>query len=124
MRASALAESAGRFRNLPAVCHTRLRRLDIADGDLTGAAILLGIEGDLLALVEAAHAGALEGGGMDEHVLAAIIRRNKAEALLRIIELYGARVHGISFSLAWVQLNSGGLNEATCSSVFSMLGGF
>jgi hypothetical protein len=35
---------------------------------------------------------------MDEHVLAAIIRRNKAEALLSIVELYSARIHGIPFT--------------------------
>jgi hypothetical protein len=87
----------GDFYNLPAV-FLQLRGLDIADGDLAGAAILLGIEGNLLTLVEAAHAGALEGRGVDEYVLAAVIRRNKAEALLIIVELYSARVHGIPFT--------------------------
>jgi hypothetical protein len=32
---------------------------------------------------------------VDEHVLAAVIWRNKAEAL---VELYSARVHGIPFT--------------------------
>jgi hypothetical protein len=98
MRSFAFAETAGGFCYLPAVSHSSLRRLDIADGDLTGAAILLGIEGDLLTLVEGAHAGALEGRGVDEHILAAIIRRNEAEALLIVVELYGARIHGIPFT--------------------------
>ena len=47
--------------------------MDIADGDFAGAAVLLSVEGDLLTLVEAAHAGALEGRGVDEHVLAAVV---------------------------------------------------
>src|SRR5271165_3012035 len=111
-RPFAFAGSAGRFFNLPAVSHPRLRSLDIADGDLAGASILLGVEGDLLTLVEAAHAGALERRGVDEHVLAAVVRRDKAEALLIIVELYSARVHGIPFTgLGTVEPRR--LNEAT-----------
>ena len=72
--------------------------MDIADGDFAGAAVLLSVEGDLLTLVEAAHAGALEGRGVDEHVLAAVVRSNKAEALLIIVELYSACVHEIPFT--------------------------
>jgi hypothetical protein len=36
---------------------------------------------------------------MDEHVLAAIVRLDEAEAFLTIVELYGARVHGDILSL-------------------------
>src|SRR5262245_4431798 len=58
-----------------------LQGLDIGDGDLAGAAIGFGIERDFLALGEAAQAGALQGGGVDEHVLAAIVRLDEAETL-------------------------------------------
>jgi hypothetical protein len=94
----AFAGSAGRFLQSPGSFSSWLRGLNIADGDLAGTAIFLSVEGDLLTLVEGAHAGALEGCGVDEHVLAAVIWRNKAEALLIIIELYSARVHGIPFT--------------------------
>ena len=47
------------------------RRLEGPDGGLAGAAILLGIEGNLLPFVETAEAGALQGGGVNKHVLAA-----------------------------------------------------
>ena len=73
-------------------------RLDISHGDLTRAAIFLGIEGNLLALVQRAHASALERGGMDEYVLAAVIGLNEAEALLVIVEFDCAGLHtSVSF---------------------------
>ena len=74
--------------------------LDVADGDLAGAAVLLRVERDLLTLVEATQPGALQGGGVDEYVLAAIVRLDEAEALLTIIEFYGARRHLDILSLA------------------------
>src|SRR6202035_5842904 len=55
----------------PLMCPSRLRGLDVADGGLAGAAVLLGVERDLLAFDETGHAGPLERGRMDEHVLAA-----------------------------------------------------
>ena len=61
-----------------------LCRLDVVDGNLAGAAILRRVEGNLLAFDEAAHAGALKSGGMDEHVLAAVVRLDEAEALLSL----------------------------------------
>jgi len=88
-----------RFSLLLALC-----RLDIADGGLAGAAILLGIEGDLLALDQPTHPGALERGGMDENVLATIVRLNEAEAFLIIVELHGARIHRNILSLIEVHL--------------------
>jgi len=75
-------------------------RLDVADCDLARAAVFLGIEGHLLTFVESAHAGAFQGRCMDEYVLAAIVPLNEAEALLTVVELYGARVHGDILSLA------------------------
>src|SRR5918998_2882660 len=74
-----------------------LRGLDRADRDLAAARIVLRVELHLLALAQAADAGALERSGVDEHVLLAIVRLNEAEAFLVVIELYGARNHGISF---------------------------
>src|SRR5258706_10006890 len=70
-----------------------LERLDGADRDFAGTAVFLRVEGDLLTFAETANAGALQSGGVDEHVLAAIIRRDEAETLLTIVELYGARNH-------------------------------
>lgn len=49
----------------------RSRGLDVADRDLAGLAVFLSVKGDLLTLVEAVQAGALERGRVDEHVLAA-----------------------------------------------------
>src|SRR6267142_2028846 len=69
--------------------------LDVADGDLAGAAVFLSVEGNLLTLVESMHAGALQRRRMDEYVLAAVVRLDEAEALLTVVELYGARGHSI-----------------------------
>src|ERR1700730_14852990 len=69
-------------------CH-----LNVRDGSLAGAAVLLGIEGNLLTLAETAQAGALQRGGMDENVLAAIVRLDESEAFLIVVELYGAVGH-------------------------------
>jgi hypothetical protein len=82
-----------------------LRRLDGAHGDLAAAAVFLSIEHDLLALHQPAHAGALERGGVNEDVLAAVIRLNEAEAFLVVIELHGARSHGDILSLIELHLN-------------------
>ena len=78
---------------------TALRRLDVAHGDLATAAVFLGVEGNLLALDQSTHAGALERGGMDEDVLASVIRLNEAEAFLIVIKFHGARIHGDILSL-------------------------
>src|SRR3712207_4351528 len=67
--------------------------LDVVDSHFAGSAVLGGVEGDLLAFHEVAHAGTLQGRRMDEHVLAAVARLNEAEALLRVVELYGAHGH-------------------------------
>ena len=71
--------------------------LNVTDGDLASTAVFLGIEGDFLAFDEATHSGALERGGMDKHVLAAIIGLNEAEAFLVVVELHGALIHKLSF---------------------------
>jgi hypothetical protein len=73
--------------------------LDGAHGDLAGAAIFLRIEGNLLAFDQPAHSGALERGGVDKDVLAAVIRLNEAEAFLVVVELHGALIHKDILSL-------------------------
>src|SRR3954468_13524409 len=79
--------------------HPTLRGLDGVDGDLAGAAVLGGVEGDLLALDEAAQARALQRGGVDEHVLGAVVRLDEAEAFLVVVEFHGARNHrGVLFA--------------------------
>jgi hypothetical protein len=80
-------------RERSGVVISALDGLDGADGDLAGLTVFLGIEGDLLTLGKAAHASALESGGVYEHILAAVIRLNEAEAFLIVVELYGARNH-------------------------------
>jgi aryl-alcohol dehydrogenase-like predicted oxidoreductase len=71
-----------------------LGELDRADGGLAVAGIVSRVESHLLTLAQASDAGALQRGGVDEHVLLAIIRQDKAEASLVIVELNGARIHG------------------------------
>jgi len=83
-----------------------LSRLDVADRDLAGATIFLGIEGDLLAFDQPTHSAALKRGGMDENVLAAIVRLNEAEAFLVVVEFHGARIHEDILSLIEVHLIS------------------
>src|SRR6476469_2066128 len=71
-----------------------LRGLDGVDRDLAAAPIFGDVERDLLAFGEAAQSGALERGGVDEHVLAAIVRLDESEALHLVVELNGTRHHG------------------------------
>src|ERR1700733_13103924 len=51
---------------------------------LAALAVELRFERKLLAFVERAHAGALDGADMHEHVVAAVVRLNEAEALCRV----------------------------------------
>ena len=74
-----------------------LRGLDRAYGDLAGAAVFLGVVSDLLAFDETTHTSPLESGRMDEHVLAAVVRGDEAEALLVVVELNRALVHEHAF---------------------------
>lgn len=75
-----------------------LRSLNVVDGDLAGAAIFRRVEGNLLALDEVAHAGALKGGRVDKNILAAIGGLDKAEALHVVVEFYSARNHRCNLS--------------------------
>ena len=70
-----------------------LDSLDVANGDLAGATIFLGVERDLLAFAETAHTCALECCCVDENVLAAVIRLDKAEAFLIVVEFNCADLH-------------------------------
>src|SRR3984885_8371084 len=51
---------------------------------LAAHAVDLRFERKLLAFIERTHAGAFDGADMDEHVVAAVIRLNEAEALCRV----------------------------------------
>src|SRR5438105_2537478 len=71
--------------------------LDGVDRDLAAARIVRGVEGHLLAFMQVVDAGALERGGMNKHILLAVIRRDEAEAFLSVVELDDARNHEMSF---------------------------
>src|ERR1700741_588683 len=58
--------------------------LQLAGRGLAGALVAFEFEGDLLAFVQRAQAGALHGGDVHEHVRAALVRLNEAEALLAV----------------------------------------
>jgi hypothetical protein len=70
--------------------------LEIAGGLL--AAFGDDLVADFLTFVERTHSGALDGADVHEHILGAIIRLNKAEALLGIEELYSSNRHRSSLS--------------------------
>src|SRR5215204_4295239 len=53
----------------------------------------LGLEGDLLILIQVAQSSALDSADVHEHIVAAAIRLNEAEALLRVEPLHGALSH-------------------------------
>ena len=67
-----------------------LGQLDLGGLLAATAAIVLNHEGDLVALVEAVDASALERAHVKKHVLRAIGRLNEAKALGEVEELHGA----------------------------------
>jgi hypothetical protein len=71
----------------------KLKHLQCADGNFAGAGIFCRVEAHLLTFYEPENARALKRRGMHENVIATIIRSNKAEALLAIVELNGAGIH-------------------------------
>ena len=76
------------------------RRLKLDRLRSLAALVRLGLEGDPLAVGQGAEAGALDRGDMDEHVLAAVVRRDEAVALRRIEEFHGAVLtHRMTFSV-------------------------
>jgi len=60
---------------------------------LRAAPIRLDIEGDGLTVAQRVHAGRLNSGNVNEHVLFAVIRRNEAEALGRVEKFNGTFGH-------------------------------
>src|SRR5215470_15386348 len=72
-----------------------LRQLDPADSDLARALIGLRVERDLLSLTQGVDACTLEGSGVNEYVLAAVLRLNEAEALLLVVEFHGPVRHDL-----------------------------
>jgi hypothetical protein len=89
---------AATLRQRPTIAKYVLFGLDVADGDLAGPAIFLGVERHLLAFPQAMHAGALESRGVYEDILAAVIRRDESEALLVVVKLHCAFSHFTSCS--------------------------
>jgi hypothetical protein len=72
---------------------SRLRRLDVVDGHLAAAAVFGSVEGNLLTFCKTTQASALKSRCMDEHVLAAVIRLDEAEAFHVVVEFHSARNH-------------------------------
>jgi hypothetical protein len=66
---------------------------------LAGSSVCDDFEFELLPLVEGAQAGTLDRADVNEHILAAVIRLNEAEALLAVEPLYSARTHENVLSL-------------------------
>jgi hypothetical protein len=62
---------------------------------LARAAIGYDLVADLLAFTQRSKAGALYGADVHEHVVATVIRLNKAEALGRVKPLHGSHAHGV-----------------------------
>src|SRR3984893_5801267 len=73
-------------------------RLQIGRGGLAAAAVGLDVERELLALDEIAHAGALDGGDVNEHIRAAGVLHDEAVALLGVEKLDGTLSH---IALLW-----------------------
>ena len=65
------------------------------DGLGLAALVLLEVIADLLVLVQRAHARLLDGGDVDERVLAAIIRLDEAKALGFVEKFHGAYWHSL-----------------------------
>src|SRR4051794_18995979 len=64
-----------------------LRGLQVGRGGLAALAVGLDVEGNLLPLGQAAHPGALDRRDVNEHVRAAAVLRDEAEAFLAVEEL-------------------------------------
>src|SRR5690349_11040515 len=67
--------------------------LQIGGGGFAAARIGLHVERELLAVVEIAHAGALDRRDVNEHIRAAAVLHDEAEAFLRVEELNGTCGH-------------------------------
>jgi hypothetical protein len=88
-RKSPISEDTGLFATQmrePGLC-----RLDVGSGIL--AALAYNIIANLLTFAERGHPGSLHGSNVNEHILAAVIGLNEAEAFLRIEEFDGSDSH-------------------------------
>jgi hypothetical protein len=74
----------------------RLRGAQILRGRFASPAVCNDIKGNLLSLVEGAHAGAFNGADMNENILVSLVRLNEAETLLAVKPLHSSRIHGRS----------------------------
>src|SRR5215211_2554937 len=74
----------------------RLRDAQILSSRLASPAVCNDLEGDLLPLLERAHAGAFDRADMNEDILVAGLRLNEAEAFLGVKPLHSSLVHGSS----------------------------
>ena len=70
-----------------------LQGLDLRGGHLARALVFFHLEADALAFLKAGETRALNGGDVDEHVRAALLRLDEAEAFLLVEPLYGAGSH-------------------------------
>jgi hypothetical protein len=66
---------------------------DVLDCELTGSAILLGVEGDPLTVHQASDASSFQRRRMDENIVAAALWSNEAIAPLTVEEFHCAFVH-------------------------------
>src|SRR5690242_11054638 len=97
--------------NAPAIAPTpSFHGFEIVRGRLPAPLIGDEIEAQLLALVQLAEAGALDGSDVDEGVLAAVILRDEAEAPLGVEPFDGSRCHEflVSQALARPATSAGG----------------
>ena len=70
-----------------------LGRDEVLRRGLAGLAVGDDLIRDFLTLVEAVHAGALDGADVHEHILASIIRLDETKAFLAIEPLHGSLSH-------------------------------
>jgi hypothetical protein len=68
-------------------------RLQIGRGGLAAAPVGFDVESQLLPLIEVRHAGALDGGDVNEHIRAARVLHDEAETLLGVEKLDGTLSH-------------------------------
>src|SRR5262245_2487437 len=70
-----------------------LGSLEVARRRLASAAVGDDFEGDLLAFIQTAHAGLLDGADVNEHILAACFRLNETKTLLGVEPLDDTCLH-------------------------------
>ena len=91
----------GRFVRIGRLERVLLRRLEAASGFLARTRVALDFVGNLLVFIETTQAGLFNGRDVHEHVRAAVVRLDEAEALLGVEPLDGSGGHGMSFHWTW-----------------------